>query len=293
MAGRYAHSLRSLVNGAQLQNQPVQSAVLQLLGQFVFLDVAFALQRIQLRVESGSNHRHQIGDATQRRRCGLQQVAVRIMRVYCHGFIGVRFANCVRYSLQQIAKIAGIVTRHIVDVRLDDVLVHRMQRTARERQYQFAQRRQILLLVLLRGAGGRFEALHDVGDADEAEPDAFRGDDDFRRIERSAGETGLMDGPQTGRQLHDNAPDFRFGQERTVLRSLHIAFVAADSMCKTKGYRENTISLIAFPCRPKLPEGTRLAMEWIGIAVDIVGGGEILGKHRLRSWMVVVDKDQC
>lgn len=94
-----------------------------------------------------------------------------------------------------------------------------------------------------------------------------------------------MDGPQAGGQLHDDAPDFRFGQERTVLRSLHVAFVAV-GITRSLSIRQHQTGL-SF-----IPKGTGLAMEWIGIAVDIVGGCEILGHHRLRSGMVVVDQHQ-
>lgn len=77
--------------------------------------------------------------------------------------------------------------------------MHRMQRSTRQRQNQFAQRRQILLLILRRIVRRRIDALHDVGDAEKAVPNAFTGDDDFGGIERPAGEIRLMDGTQTGR----------------------------------------------------------------------------------------------
>lgn len=85
--------------------------------------------------------------------------------------------------LQQVAQIGGIVAAHTVDVRLDVLLLHGRHRAAGQRQDQLAQRRQVLLLVVLHVGHRRLEALHNVVDADETVAHALRGEDDLGGVE--------------------------------------------------------------------------------------------------------------
>lgn len=54
------YSLRSLVDGAELHQQPVQPAALHLLRQLVLLDITLGLQGVELHVEAGPDHRHNL-----------------------------------------------------------------------------------------------------------------------------------------------------------------------------------------------------------------------------------------
>lgn len=87
MSTTKTNSLWSLVDGAQLQNQSVQPTVFHLFRQLVVLHVALVLQCVQLRVESGAYHRHQVGDATHCRHSWrrLQQVAA----IQCQRFVRI------------------------------------------------------------------------------------------------------------------------------------------------------------------------------------------------------------
>lgn len=61
-AGSTAYSLGSFVDEVQLDQQPVEASILHVLGQLVLENITLRLQCVQLRVEPGSDHGHQIRD---------------------------------------------------------------------------------------------------------------------------------------------------------------------------------------------------------------------------------------
>lgn len=137
------YSLRSLVDGAELHQQPVQPAALHLLRQLVLLDITLGLQGVKLYVEAGPDHRHNF-----RHRAAVavgQQVPAKskVLVIMVFRDFGGQVSQVVQDNVPQVRR---IVARYQLNTVLDLISLHGLETSAGQRQDQLAQCRQIVLL---------------------------------------------------------------------------------------------------------------------------------------------------